>query len=94
MVHYFKSIAPGFPGAKRTTLPTNLNDDLTEMYTPQPHLIDHGYTKKHKFCSLEDLEELREIALDRKAWRNFINKVTSVCPVTETGDVDSSVEES
>ena len=36
MSYYFEATKPGFPGAKRTTLATVLNEDLAELNTPQP----------------------------------------------------------
>ena len=91
MKYYFQNEAPGFPGAKRITLPTTLHEDLVEISTPSPHLIDHSYCTRQKLSSAEDLEELRVIAFDRKAWRELIRKICPPCKL-EAGFEDTSFE--
>ena len=92
MLFYFSDLKnPGFPGAKRTTLPITLNEDLAELSIPPPHLTDHTYTVRRTFCCTEDLEELRTLAADRQAWRNIIHALCKPGKV-EAGDEDMSVE--
>ena len=88
---YFISVTYTNPGAKRTTLPTTLNEDLAELSIPPPHLTDHTYTVRRTFCCTEDLEELRTLASDRGAWRNLICALCKPGKV-EAGDEDMSVD--
>ena len=91
MLYYFEVTKPGFPGAKRTTLPIVLNEDLADLNTPPPHLTDHTYTVRRKFCCTADLKHLRETASDRGAWRNLIRALCKPCN-EEAGGEDPSVD--
>ena len=59
-----------FRGARRTTLPTVLNEDLAKI---QPR--DHNYSKQLKLSNKEDLHTLKQLADDRKFWRCLVGRV-------------------
>ena len=64
----------GFRAARRTTLPTTLNEDLQRTQTQ--HLRDHTYCKQLRLNTADDLEKLKVVAKDRKRWRWLVGRVT------------------
>ena len=59
-----------FRGARRTTLPTVLNVDLTACQEKE-----HNYSKQIKLGNKSDLDTLLTIARDRKYWRCLVARV-------------------
>ena len=74
MTLYFNENIRGetkFRGARRTTLPTVLNNDLAKT-----HHTDHNYCKQLKLANTQDLITLQNLATDRKYWRRLVFRVT------------------
>ena len=70
---YFNQTVAGknkFRGARRTTLPTVLNVDLTACQEKE-----HNYSKQIKLGNKSDLDTLLTIARDRKYWRCLVARV-------------------
>ena len=72
-----------FRGARRTTLPTVLNTDLSRIQHR-----DHNYCRQIKLANTEDLRNLQQLAVDRKFWRCLVARVVGA------GRAESSVDDS
>ena len=72
-----------FRGARRTTLPTVLNTDLSRIQHR-----DHNYCRQIKLANTEDLKNLQQLAVDRKFWRCLVARVVGA------GRAESSVDDS
>ena len=73
MTLYFNENIRGetkFRGARRTTLPTVLNNDLAKT-----HHTDHNYCKQLKLANTQDLITIQNLATDRKYWRRLVFRV-------------------
>ena len=73
MTLYFNENIRGekkFRGARRTTLPIFLNNDLAKT-----HHTDHNYCKQLKLTNTEDLITLQQLARDQKYWRRLVFRV-------------------
>ena len=76
MKYYFKrGLNRGFRGTRRSTLPTTLSKDLAYLENTVKCLSDHNYTRSHKLNTDEDLEELREVAADRRKWKALTSRI-------------------
>ena len=79
MEFYFTKINPtdkNFKGRERTNLPSTLARDLDTLHNKTKPL-DHTYSKRTvpKLRSLQDLEELRNIAQNRNEWKDLTRKI-------------------
>ena len=72
-----------FRGARRTTLPTVLNTDLSRIQHR-----DHNYCRQIKLANAKDLRNLQQLAVDRKFWRCLVARVVGA------GRAESSVDDS
>ena len=78
MKFYFNEEIKGdkkFRGARRTTLPEVLNNDLEKLQSAQQHLRDHNYSARPKLRTPQDLDNLRHLAQNRKSWRILVRRV-------------------
>ena len=79
---YFTSTkAKGFKGKPRTTLPKTLNEDLNAHYSKYTFTSEHNYCHRLKLNNKQDLEELRDIAQNRKEWKHLTQRI-----VMKTGE--------
>ena len=70
---YFDQTVQGkkkFRGARRTTLPTVLNGDLTSCQA-----TEHNYCKQLKLGNIADFKTLSTLAQDRGYWRCLVARV-------------------
>ena len=70
---YFDQTVQGkkkFRGARRTTLPTVLNSDLTSCQA-----TEHNYCKQLKLGNTVDFKTLSTLAQGRKYWRCLVTRV-------------------
>ena len=88
MQFYFNEEIQGgkFKGARRTTLPTVLENDLQKI--KDPATSDHNYCKKHKLSTADDLIALAEVAQNRAAWKSLTGRVR------KAGEAEPSVDDS
>ena len=70
MKHYFSipERAKKFPGRKRNTLPTVINNDIKKA--AEIHTLPIS-----NFESTEDLKTLKIVAMDREQWRNMCKQI-------------------
>ena len=92
MEFYFEeTTTKGFRGKPRTTLPEVLKQDLERFYNnTEPQHRDHNYTKKIKLNKIEDLEELRIIAENRKEWKKLIDGITNTREASTSVDGEAT----
>ena len=91
MKFYFENNKKGFRGKPRTTLPETIKQDIEKFYNnTEPQHRDHNYTKKTKLNNIEDLEELRKIAEDRKEWKKMINGITNTREASTSVDGEAT----
>ena len=87
---YFEpSQVGGFKGQRRITLPVRLDNDLEVLNKYQNnHLSDHNYSKRLRLNDKIDLDQIRDMAQDRRKWRELVHQMT----IVRTGDAEGSVE--
>ena len=91
MAFYFENTTKGYRGKPRTTLPEALKQDLERFYNnTEPQHRDHNYTKRIKLNTIEDLEELRKLAEDRKGWKKLIDGIINTREASTSVDGEAT----
>ena len=91
MKFYYEDANKGHRGKPRTTLPVVLNQDLDNYYQhTEPHHSDHTYTRRLKINNIEDLENMRKLAEDRKKWKKFTHGIVNTREASASVDAEAT----